>query len=398
MFNDELTEWIKVNLGKGAQISGRYYQLSQLTIVIPTFCRRDYMLRQVVYWSFSNAAIIIVDGSSASLDAQLLDLISNVPNVKYLNLIDSYTNRIKEACRHITTPYSICLADDDIFLMEGLCQAIDYLNQNNDIVACMGQIIGIDYDEKKMNAYVFPYGDSLKNYQVKHKDPAKRIHLGINDYRTATSYAVFRTSSFKDIWGDLQTTSCLEATEYEHAIATYTLGSLSSIPNVYWVRSVECEPVDSLIDGTRKTTFYSWWNLEGYKNERDDFIRRLTIKLSNNSSLNEQDASKEILSVINYILDDRHTGLANKNRLITLLNFIKKTINHFPFLHRCFIEFKSTHLGGVIRNMMIATIRGAANNPVSDVAYDGITDRTSFELNEVLKFISGFHAAKKLKG
>ncbi len=395
MISAGLVEWTKVNLGKKAETNRRHYHLSQLTIVIPSFCRQDYLLRQVVYWSFGNAAIIIVDGSPTPPDSQLLDLISDVPNIEYLNLIDSYTNRLREACKHIKTPYAMCLADDDIFLMEGLCLAIDHLNQNSDIVACIGQVIGVDYDDKKMRAYFFPYGRSLENYQVKHKDPVRRIQFGINDYRTATSYAVFRASTFKDVWHGLQMTSCLEATEYEHAIATYTLGSLSTIANVYWLRSFECDPVDSLIDGTRETNFFTWWIREEYKQERVDFVSRLAVRLSNNSSLNERNASKEIMRVIDYILGGRHTGLMNENRSIMLLAYILKVVNYFSFLRKCLIGFKSTYLGGVIRNTIMEAIRGAAVEPVTAAKY-GMTDQSSLELKDVLVFISSFHAAQRL--
>lgn len=181
MMSAALVEWAKINLqNKNVQLNRQYQQLSQLTIVIPTFCRQEYLLRQVVYWAFSDATIIIADGSPVPLVAQAMDLISEVPNVQYFSLIDSYINRIREACKRIKTPYAMCLADDDMFLMEGLCSAVDYLNQDNGIVVCMGQVIGIDYDDKKKRAHFFPYGDSLENYQVRHQNPVRRIQLGID--------------------------------------------------------------------------------------------------------------------------------------------------------------------------------------------------------------------------
>jgi glycosyltransferase domain-containing protein len=394
MTNAGLLEWVKGYLEKIANTNGGHDHLSQLTIVIPSYCRQDYLLRQIAYWSFSNATIVIVDGSPTPLASQLLDLISDVPNIKYLNLTDSYTNRLKEACRHIKTPYAMCLADDDIFLMEGLCHTIDHLNKNSEIVACIGQAIGVDYDDKKMCSYFFPYGDSLENYQVAHKDSVERIHFGINDYRTATSYAVFRAPTFKDVWHSLQMTSCLEATEYEHAIATYTLGRLATIPNVYWLRSFECGPVDSLIDGSRKLDFSTWWYSKEYKHECVDFVSRLAIKLSKNSSLKEHNASKEIMRVIDHILCDRHTGLMNENRSMMLFACMLNVLNHFYFLHKCLIKFKSTRLGGVIRNAIMAAIRGAAADPITSAKY-GMTYQTSIEIKNALMLISSFHAAQR---
>ena len=150
MINAGLVEWTKINLEKKARTNERYDYLSQLTIVIPSFCRQNYLLRQIAYWSFSKATIIIVDGSPTPLDSELLKLISHVPNIKYLNLIDSYTNRVKEACKHIKTPYAMCLADDDIFLMEGLCLTIDHLIKNSEIVAIVS---GIKPDTRRMRRF-----------------------------------------------------------------------------------------------------------------------------------------------------------------------------------------------------------------------------------------------------
>lgn len=394
MISAALEEWVKSTLeNKKAKINQQNMQLSQLTIVVPSFCRKEYLLRQVVYWSFSSTTIIIVDGSPVPLDSHLVGLISGVPNINYISLIDSYVDRLKEACKHIKTPYAMCLADDDICSMAGLSLAIDHLNKSSDIVACMGQVVGVDYDQEKMCSYFFPYGDSLEDYQVKHNDPISRIHFGIDDYRTATSYAVFRTSIFINVWSGLQRTSCLEATEYEHAIATYILGSLDTISNVYWLRSFECDSVDSLIDGTRKTNFHTWWTRKEYEQERVDFVRRLAIKLSKNSSLNLENSSKEIIRVIDYILEVRHTGLMNRNRSAILLEFMLRLIKYFPLMYKFFVVFESTKIGSVIRSLVIAGIRGAAVEPVEATKYR-MTDQSSLEPRDVLEFISSFHAAQ----
>lgn len=394
MINAGLVEWVKANLEKKAETNRGHDHLSQLTIVIPSFCRQDYLLRQIAYWSFSKVTIIIADGSPVPIDSQLLDLISDIRNIKYLNLNDSYVNRLKEACKYIKTPYAMCLADDDFFLMEGLCQTIDYLNKNGEIVACIGQAIGVDYDDKKMSTYYFPYGGSLENYQVQQKYSVTRVHYGIDNYRTATSYAVFRASTFKDIWRSIQMTSCLEATEYEHAITTYAIGKLSTIANIYWLRSFECEPIDSLIDGTRKLDFLTWWNSEEYKLECVNFVRRLAIKLSENSFLNEQDSSNEINKIINYILSKRHTGLVNKNLFMMILSGVIKGVNNSSYLHKCFTKVKSTHIGRIIRNCIIAAIRGATVDS-TEFPVDQMSNQTSLEIKNILVFITNFHAAKR---
>ena len=373
--------------------NAQYPNLAQLTIVIPSFCREEYLLRQIVYWAFTDATIIIADGSPVSLDSQVIELISGIKNIQYFHMVDSYTHRIRESCNRITTPYAMCLADDDLFLKEGLCSAVDRLNEDIDIAVCMGQVIGIEYDEKKMRTYLFPYGDSLENYHVTHQNPLKRIQLGIDNYRTATSYAVFRSSTFKDVWNSMQMTSCLEATEYEHAILTYACGNLSTVSNTYWLRSFECEPVDSVIDGTRKTTFDNWWKAQEYQQECEAFINRLSFKLSQAIGTSEDNARREIFRVIDYILSGRHIGLMNRNLSIMALASVLKIVKRFTFLHKCFLRFRISNLGTILRNTVMASARGAENASESIVKF-GVTDQASLELKSVVSFVSSFQAAK----
>ena len=158
MISSGLIIWMERELEKKKKKSNNaHHQLSQLTIVIPSFFRQEYLLRQVVLWAFTDATIIIADGTSEPLDSRLIEIISNIPNISYKHLTDSYTSRIKKSSNYISTPYAMCLADDDIFLKEGLCRAIDKLNQDNEILACMGQSIGVDYDAKSMQGNYFSY-------------------------------------------------------------------------------------------------------------------------------------------------------------------------------------------------------------------------------------------------
>jgi len=396
MMNTALVEWTRIKVeARKDRTNQPCPQLAQLTIVIPSFCRQEYLLRQLAYWAYSDATIIIIDGSPTPLEVSVMDLISGVPNVQYLSDVDSYINRIRKASKLIKTPYAMCLADDDIFLMGGLCLAVDNLNQEGTVVACMGQAMAVEFDNTKKLPYIFPYGDSLENYQVKHLDPAKRIRIGIDKYRSATSYAVFRTATFKEVWSRLGANSCLTATEYEHAITTYMLGDLATSSGVYWLRSFECEPVDSVIDGTRKTDFHAWWTQQDFREEREAFVTRLAAKLGSSASLSERDAREVILEVIGYILVGRHTGLMNESLSITAFALVGNWIKSFSSLHLYFIKFKSTGLGRVLRNKIMARIRGA-KTVAGAITKLGMTDQTFSELRAVLLFISEFHATLEL--
>jgi len=394
MIGAGLIKWTEQELKKKKKSNNEHNQLSQLTIVIPSFCRQDYLVRQVVFWAFTDVNVVIADGSPEPLDASLIDMISDLPNISYKHLVDSYTSRIKKSCRYINTPYAMCLADDDLYLKEGLCRAIDHLNQNAGVVACMGQILGVDYDLQKQHGFYFPYGGSLRNYQVKSEDPVTRLKYAIDGYRTATSYAIYRAQTFKDVWQGIQATSCLEATEYEHAMATYMHGSLSTIEDLYWLRSYECEPVDSVIDGSRETTFDVWWSKNEYKQECLFLVERLAVKLSNNSNVEKNESRDIINELIDYILNRKHVGLMNQTISLIFIRRIFKILTMFSFVGNLVSKLRSTSLGFAIRSKIRAVIRG---NEMQFVASDGSSSSKFIvaELEETLIWIDGFHLARR---
>ena len=390
-----LIKWMERELEK-KKLNNVHNQLSQLTIIIPSFFRQEYLIRQVVLWAFTDATIIIADGTSEPLSSRLIKIISNIPNISYKHLTDTYASRIRRSSNYISTPYAMCLADDDICLKVGLCRAIDKLNQDHEILACMGQTIGFDYDAKIMRGSYMSYGDSLRSYQVKLQNPEDRIRYAMDGYRGATPYAVYRTNEFKNIWQGIQTSSCLEATEYEHAVATYTLGNLATIEDIYWLRSYECEPwYEGRIEGgTRAITFNLWWKEEEFKDERTSFVKRLTEKLNTNSNLSSKSAKKMIDEAIGYILRGKHIGLMNQTASLVLITRILNTIKLFPIIDNGVQKLRSTTLGITIRRYTRKIIRGRELKIVESNMTDK-SESIELELKNKLILIDAFHAAQR---
>lgn len=307
MVTERCIEWAQtaVRNGQRASLVGPE-SLSQLTLVIPSFRRQDYLMRQVVYWAHSRATLIIVDGSPQSIGPRAEAFVRRMPNVVYIHSNDTYVNRIRQASGSVGTPYAICLADDDLFLMTGLGYALECLNTRPELTICMGQAMAIDFDHDAGRAMCFPYGASLRNYRVVHSDPADRIRLGIDNYRAATCYAVVRSPAFAEIWRDIQSTSCPWTIEYEHAISAYTVGSLAAVDAVYWLRSSECESIMAL-----RPEFATWWLAQEYRSECTTYLNRQAERLVRCSSLTEPEARKVVLEAVDCIVRGRNVGLTN---------------------------------------------------------------------------------------
>jgi glycosyltransferase domain-containing protein len=133
--------------------------LRDLTIVVATFERPKFILRQVKYLSNLNAQVIITDGSKRPLSSNLLSMIEKLPHIQYVHNERSYVERVSSIANEINTPFAMCLADDDLYLQTGLFSAIRKLEEDLSAVACMGQSLGLDRAFNR--AYVFKYGANL---------------------------------------------------------------------------------------------------------------------------------------------------------------------------------------------------------------------------------------------
>ena len=392
MISKQFLSWVNDNIqSRDVDSKSSFHQLSNLSIVIPTFCRQDYILRQISYWASSNASIIIMDGSSEPLEDSIIFLISKYNNIKYFHSEISYVDRIRTACDYINTKYAICLADDDIYLKEGLCKAIDFMDTKESSIACISMPLGIDYDLEKKQAIFFPYGDSLDNYQVNNNNAVKRIEYAMNNYRTATSYALFRSINFKAVWYEINSSSCLEATEYEHAITTYLFGRLENCQSLYWLRSHECEPVDSVIDGSRETTFNLWCEDPLYANEYSSFVERLTKRIIKKSKIEKTIAHNVVKNSITS-LNGKHEGLMNDSFSLNLAQSLLTLLEFIPLLKRIVRYLRLTKFGIKLRSFIRLLIRRGHSS--QRARFESLMQINKKVLKNIIVFVNKFHSLK----
>ena len=80
--------------------------LSELTIVIPSYEREDYLKRQILFWSNYTAKIVILDGSKKSLSKDSIlenktNYLNKKENLKKLNYQNSWINVNQKILRNI---------------------------------------------------------------------------------------------------------------------------------------------------------------------------------------------------------------------------------------------------------------------------------------------------------
>ena len=114
--------------------------LQRLTLVVPTYERAKYALRNMRYWSGRGPTIHVLDGSKQPIDLNSLAAFGG--NIHYHHRPEPIAKRIERAFQLIDSEYVAMLCDDEFFLPSGLKASIDELDRDREIVACMGSPLG----------------------------------------------------------------------------------------------------------------------------------------------------------------------------------------------------------------------------------------------------------------
>ncbi len=310
MIDKQYLDWASKYVGRSPASHKACLDLSDLTIIVPTYKRPEYAIRTIAYWSRHQVNINVMDGSPEALPDSFLKAVATTSNLNYHHEPISLPERIRIAIARVRTKYVMCLADDDFYLPRGLRGAMQILVANENAVACMGQSVGLDVDESS-RPYLFSYGESLRGYKVEGSTASERMRRGICDYRSAAFYAMYRRDTFEKIWKNIERSSCPEQIEYEQAMRAYMEGILLTSGEPYWVRSFECDPVASPLDGARSTDFTSWFGASTHDEEKNDFINRLTHTFCMNMSLSKDEGRALVLELCNRIVTGSHVGLSS---------------------------------------------------------------------------------------
>ena len=118
--------------------------LSNLTIIIPTISRPQFVLRQFEYWRVSDAQIVILDGAQHPIEIP-----ENLrsPNIRYVCVGTRFNERLASAGAYVSTAYCALLPDDEFYLFSGLHAAIARLEADRDLIGCVGRCLGFFIDQ-----------------------------------------------------------------------------------------------------------------------------------------------------------------------------------------------------------------------------------------------------------
>jgi len=212
--------------------------LNDLTIVIPTYNRHGYALRQAHFWTNYNVHVEIFDGSPNSISKS--EIKSLPQNVRYWHSPVSIEERFKMASKMIRTKYSILISDDEFVLPNGLTKCVAFLEDNDDYVSCKGTALIFKWASSSVVAKTcYPL---LRGYKIISNDPQERAERHLSDYQMATLWSVTRTEVlFRALTavGECGTCGSAAVPEILISIVTSLAGKVNVLDELMWLRSAE---------------------------------------------------------------------------------------------------------------------------------------------------------------
>jgi len=229
-------------------------RLGDLTIVIPSFGRQDFLTRQISYWSASEVNLLILDGSEKAMP------LGSLPSrVNYVHMPTDFFQRMQAAADCVTTPYVALLGDDDLYLPSGLEACIEHLERERRDVGAVGR--AMYFFEQEGQVFVSAKNPESSNYP-------RTVMTGLDRLRDyyhpgkigAIAYGVFRATSWKDAIRATYASRYSCGYVYDTFLRTTLTyaGNVSVVESVTWLCSGENPPIVDSSSFNRKLDLIDW--------------------------------------------------------------------------------------------------------------------------------------------
>ena len=357
--------------------------LSKLTLVIPTYKRQSYALRNMRYWSGRGATVHVMDGSPTPISVS--ELAGLAENIHYHHLPISLFERIQYSLGLIETVYTAMMGDDEFYIPSALDACIRELESQEELVSCTGRCIVFSYTKRGRVVGKTGY-TKMENYCILQDDPVERMVAHMDPYTCSTIYSVVRSP----VWQRSMMTliqkefPVFAIGEYQFELAVCYQGKSKVIPELMWMRSGEMPPIrgrdSSLIP---KNTSMKWWLDPSKDVEHAEFLTIMGTTLAET-----ENEATEIASGVKMAFDVFVQGQLNKPRSGKVRDFMVKVSPYLP------APLKSI-LKPILRPVITLLLGDGIERPLleaaNDLANTGV--KVDFEeLSNIQLIVSAFHA------
>jgi glycosyltransferase domain-containing protein len=236
--------------------------LSEVTLILPTYNRPYFAKRAISYWSSTNIQVVVLDGSKTSFQKNEVDALPD--NVRYVHSETSLTERILLGSKMTNTKFAALTFDDEFYLPESIAEFVQELENETSLVSIMGNVAGFTSSSGKyFFQHIYP---EINGYKVDQENSQDRVMNHLSPYRMTSLTAVIRTEVF--LKNALVANSCSKmpyATMFEigFEIANVFQGKSRTDSILYWLRSSENPPSWQ----APREQIWTWW--DSYKHSAE---------------------------------------------------------------------------------------------------------------------------------
>lgn len=231
-----------------------------MSIVVPTYCRKEHLFRTLDFISNYNFGHVIVVDGTPRIDLSK-EIASRFPRVTYIHSEAGLVHRIAMIIPLIHTEYVAMWADDEYWLPSFFSSAMEFLRNNPDYVHCIGLAVSFSTSP---SIGVAPQYSELRCLQLFGKTPASRLYSRFRNYVWGGLWGLARTSSWANSW---RTSAAHEfpirgATEIQFEAGMAWQGGTKVLQELAWFRSSEASSIDFSTDvslNRANPMFHEWW-------------------------------------------------------------------------------------------------------------------------------------------
>lgn len=319
--------------------------LRNLTLVIFTYNRHEFLKRTIRYWSNYNLKLVILDGSDKKLKDQCL----KSKNIKYIYGPKDLYTRLLNSKNYIETEFVILGSDDEFYFPSALISCINFLINNSNFSCCGGIALGFGRTKKRRSLYGQERYPKLHNLTLNHNFAAERVKKHFSNYVPAHFYSVMRTNVWKKICKHvfLKEFSFDAALELQVEFLLLVSGKSKIISELMWMRNLnENLPYRGTSPSLNESfKINHWWNDKIYKNEKKDFFCRM------------QNACDDLLGIKKNRFNQNQISKLFKiyitKSLYVKKSFFRKILDFIPIAIKNFIKY----FLGIYNRDLIAEVR-----------------------------------------
>jgi glycosyltransferase domain-containing protein len=348
--------------------------LEKLTIVILTYNRQAFALRSMHYWSGTNVHIVVIDGTEKSIDPLIVSQFKS--NIKYIHGPTCFYKRMLSTIDLVKTEFVLLGCDDEFYIPSALNSCITKLLLDHELVTCGGRSLLFNWENNFVTGSgIYP---KLKNLSLQDSSPIVRINKHFANYTPAHMYSVSRTKIWKIFVHEIfsKEYQCYAIAELQIEFLMLYAGKTLIIPELMWLRSNENESGQGGINISlsQTLTFHKWWSDKKFKNEKDDFVKKMKHSSKKINKINDIKYFNEVENCFEVYFKNLSLGYP----------FINSFFQYFP------LKLKST-IKKIFKYLKYGSIKQI---PIIDYAklLEAETVKIDFdELRKIEKIINFFY-------